>query len=115
MEQNPVTNGTDEQWMVSNLGNNVITLTNVASGLVLDVYEGTNSRLGSYLDQYTNNGVTWQEWNVISLGSNEYELTSVYSGYAVDVDGGVTTAGADIDQYTYNGNPWQQWIFVAVP
>ena len=32
-----VSNGTNQQWKVTNLGNNVITLTNGASSMLLDV------------------------------------------------------------------------------
>jgi hypothetical protein len=114
MEQNLVTHTTDEQWLVNNLGNNVITMKNVVSGDVLDVV-GASKANSALVDQWPANGQTNQEWNVIYLGNSEYELTSVNSGEAVDVDGGVKTAGAEIDQYPYNGNAWQQWIFVAVP
>lgn len=112
MEQLTVTNGTNEQWTVSNLGSNVITLTNGASSQLLDVSKDSKTA-GALVDQYPANGNTNQRWNVVSLGSGNYELTSVNSGLALDVVGGHTTVGEDIDQYTYQGNSWQQWKFAA--
>jgi hypothetical protein len=112
MEQLTVTNGTNQQWTVNNLGNNVITLKNGASGQMLDV-TGDSKAIKALVDQYPANGATNQQWQVISLGSGEYELTSVNSGLALNIVGGVKTSGADIDQYTYQGSAWQMWEFVA--
>jgi hypothetical protein len=111
MEQLTVTNGTNQQWTVNNLGSNVITLQNGASGQMLDV-TGDSKAIKALVDQYPANGATNQQWQVISLGSGEYELTSVNSGLALNIVGGVKTSGADIDQYTYQGSAWQMWEFV---
>jgi hypothetical protein len=112
MEQMTVTNGTNQQWTVDNLGSNIITLKNGASGQMLDVNKASTAN-SALVDQYPANGNTNQQWQVISLGGGEYELTSVNSGKALDVDGGTKTSGTDIDQYTYNAKAWQQWEFVA--
>jgi outer membrane protein assembly factor BamB len=112
IEQLAVTNAANEQWTVNNLGGNVITLKNGASGQMLDV-TGDSKAVKALIDQYPANGHTNQQWNVISVGGGYFELTSVNSGLAIDVLSGVKTAGAKLDQYTYQGNPWQQWSFVA--
>jgi ricin-type beta-trefoil lectin protein len=109
-----VNDGANQQWTVTNLGNNVITLTNGASSQLLDVAE--DSKLsGALVDQWPANGHTNQQWNVISLGGGYFELTSVNSGLALDVVGGGTTNGTKIDQSAYGGKAWQQWIFTTAP
>jgi hypothetical protein len=105
-----VNNGTNQQWTVHNLGNNVITLINVASGEALDVVAGSTAN-SALIDQYPYQGNAWEQWKVISASNGSFELTSVHSGLALDVDGGGVTVGEKIDQYPYYGNPWQQWIF----
>ncbi|MGF7183261.1 RICIN domain-containing protein [Tunturiibacter psychrotolerans] len=112
MQQYTVNNGTNQQWTVTNLGGNVITLRNVASGQMLDV-AGASKSNSALVDQWPANGQTNQEWNVTSLGGGDYELTSVNSGQALDVDGGGITVGEKIDQYPYQSNTWQQWKFTS--
>jgi len=112
MQLYTVNDGANQQWKVTNLGNNVITLTNGSSGQLLDV-SGDSKTAGALVDQWPGNGQTNQEWNVISVGSGIYELTSVNSGLALDVVGGGTTNGTGIDQWTYGGNTWQQWKFTS--
>lgn len=112
MEQYTVNNGNNQQWTVTNLGSNVITLSNVASRQLLDVAAASKSN-SALVDQWPANGNTNQQWNVTSLGGSTYELTNVNSGLALDVDGGGTTVGEGIDQYQYQGNSWQQWKFTS--
>jgi len=112
MEQLTVTNATNQQWTVNNLGSNVITLKNGASGEMLEV-TGASTASHALVDQDPANGATDQEWQVISLGGGEYELNNVNSGLTLNIVGGVKTSGADIDQYPYAGSAWQQWSFVT--
>lgn len=112
MTQYPVNNGTNQQWMVHNLGGNVITLTNVASNQVLEVTGGSTSN-SALVDQYPYHTNPWQQWRVISVGSGTYELTNVNSGQALDVDGGGTAASEQLDQYPYKAVSWQQWTFTS--
>ena len=113
MEQLTVTSAANQQWTVNNLGNNVITLTNVVSADRLEVYKASKSA-GGLVDQWPANSCTCQQWTVVSLGSGNFELTNVNSGLALDVVGGATTSGAGIDQQTYNSSSSQQWIFIPI-
>ena len=110
MEQLTVTNAANEQWVVTNLGNNVITLSNVASAQYLDV-AGASKANSALVDQWPANGYINQVWTVASVSPGVYTLTSVNSGQVLDVDGGGTTVGEYIDQYPYHGHTWQQWKF----
>jgi len=112
MQQDALNGGSNQQWTVNNLGNNIITLTNGASCQLLDV-KGASTASGALVDQWHANGQTNQQWNVISLGGGTFELTSVNSGLALEIAGGVTTVGAKIDQNAYQGSAWQQWTFAG--
>ena len=110
MQQQAAANTANQQWVLNNLGNNTITLTNAASAQVLDVTAGTTNP-GALLDQYPYKAVTWQQWALTSLGSGTFEVTSKNGGNAVEVVGGSVAANANIDQATYAGKAWQQWTF----
>jgi hypothetical protein len=112
MEIYAVNNGTNQQWAVTNLGNNVVTLTNGASGMLLDV-AGASTTASASVDQQPSTGQTNQQWKVVSVGGGAYELLNVGSGMALDVSGGRNDNGTPIHQYPYQGNPWQQWTFRA--
>jgi hypothetical protein len=107
-----VTNATNQQWKVNNLGNNIITLTNVASGQFLDV-AGASKANSALVDQWPANGDENQMWSVTAVAGGAFTLTSVNSGQLLDVDGGGTTIGEEIDQYPSNGKTWQQWKFIS--
>ncbi len=110
MEIYTVNHGTNQKWIVTNLGNNVITLTNTASKQLLDV-TGASTANSALVDQYPANAQTNQQWRVTSVGGGKFELVSVSSGQALDVDGAATTNQTKVDQYPYQGHAWQQWAF----
>ncbi len=105
-----VNNGTNQQWVVTNLGNNVITLTNAFSQQLMDVTANSTAS-GALIDQYPANNQSNQQWQVIAVGPGKYELVSKRSNLALDVVRAGTSNGTLLDQYQYQGNPWQQWIF----
>ncbi len=110
MQQQAAANTANQQWVLNNIGNNVITLTNAASAQVLDVTAGSTGP-GALLDQYPYKAVTWQQWALKSLGSGSFEVTSHNGGNAMEVVGGSVAANANIDQAVYAGKAWQQWVF----
>jgi hypothetical protein len=112
MQQYTVNDGTNQQWTLENLGNNIVTLTNVASTQVLEVKGGSKSG-GFLVDQWPYQNYPWQQWKITSTGGGAYELTNAYSGLALDVLGGKKTVGDNLDQYPYKGSAWQQWIFTS--
>jgi hypothetical protein len=113
MQQYAVNNGTNQQWVVTNLGGNVITLTNASSGQFLEV-AGASKAASALVDQNPDSGATNQNWNTVSLGSGHYELTNQNSGLALAVVGAGTTNGTGIEQSTYAGATSQQWIFTPL-
>ena len=109
MEQYPANKGANQQWTVTNLGNNVITLTNGASGQALEVAGGSNKN-SALVDQNLQQGSLWQQWTV-SSASGVFELTNKASGEVLDIDGQSTAPRTSIDQYPYHGVSWEQWVF----
>ena len=112
MEIYTLNNGKNQQWTVNNLGGNIITLTNGASGQLLEV-TGDSTANSALVDQYPANGQINQQWRVTSVGGTLYELTNVKSGLALDIDGATTANKTSLDQYPYQANTWQQWSFHA--
>jgi len=107
-----VNDGADQQWIVNNVSNNVITLQNSSSSQYLTVSGASKSR-EAHVVQEPANGSTSQQWHVVSLGGGEYELNNVNSGLTLDVEGGSKANSTGIDQYSYQGRAWQQWRFQA--
>jgi len=120
-EQLTVTNGTSQQWTVTNQGLNgdasgsagYFELTNASSGQFLEVV-GSSTASGALVDIYPNTGAANQNWEAISLGGGHYEVVNQNSGLALGVVGGGTNSGAEIDQATYTGSASQQWVFTLL-
>lgn len=110
IEQWAASGGTNQEWTLSNLGNNYVTLTSVTSGLSLDVVGASNSN-GASIDQWPDNGGTNQVWKVVSEGGGYYELISEKSGKALEVPGFSNADGTGLDQWTPNGGANQLWSF----
>jgi hypothetical protein len=110
MEQWTVNGGSNQKWQLTNEGNNVVELVNVASAKALDV-PNNSTTAGTDIDQWSLSGGNNQRWTVVSKGSGYYELVNVNSGMALDVTGASKTAGALIDQWNVSGNSNQLWKF----
>jgi hypothetical protein len=110
MQQLPLNGGSNELWTVTNLGNDVITLTNSASGQLLTVQNASTSNSALAVQEPSNHS-TAEQWKVVATTLGGVELVNVNSGQVLDVDKGGTASGELIDQYPYYGNPWQLWIF----
>ncbi|MGA7832941.1 MAG: RICIN domain-containing protein, partial [Terracidiphilus sp.] len=113
LEQWALTGNANQQWKLTNLGSNYVSLINVNSGLAMEVY-GASTVASTKVDQWPYNSGKNQIWQVVSKGSGYYELINENSGQALDVNGDSTTEGAAIDQYTISGNANQLWSFTEV-
>jgi hypothetical protein len=114
VDQYPSTGNTNQQWQLTNLGNNVIELLSVNSGLALDVYQASTAN-GAEIDQWPYSGNANQRWTLTSKGSGFYQLVAGNSGLALEDPAYSTVNGKDVDQYTVNGGTNQQWSFTLVP
>jgi alpha-L-fucosidase len=86
------------------------TITNVASGLVLD--SGGNVASGSNLKQWTYNGSTNLQWQFVPLGGGWYRIVNNTNGMVAD-SWGNTANGAPARQAAWNGGNNQQWSLTS--
>ncbi|WP_052390319.1 RICIN domain-containing protein [Streptomyces sp. NRRL B-24484] len=113
--QQPVSSTADSQkWQLS-ARNGSFTLTDVASGEVLDV-PGNSTTDGLPLEQWTANGGDNQHWRITPTANGSYTIaTRLSSGYLLDVFRALPDPGTSIVQYHSTGQPNQQWDFTPVP
>jgi Ricin-type beta-trefoil lectin domain-like/PQQ enzyme repeat len=107
-EQWTSNDGANQQWKVTNLSPNVVSIINQASNMALDV-DGGSTADSALVVQNPYTGARSQQWTVSAVGSGFVEIQNLNSGKALDVYGGVMTAGAKLDQYPYKAAAWQQW------
>jgi hypothetical protein len=111
VDQWPANGGTNQQWTLTRVSDNVYTLTSVKSGLCLDV-PGAAATDGLQLEQWTCNGGSNQKWAADLVGSltgSTYVLVSLSSDLAVGVSGSSTASGAQVVQQSGTGAANQKW------
>ncbi|MFI5821846.1 RICIN domain-containing protein [Streptomyces rishiriensis] len=107
----PSNGGTNQQWTLTEVADNVYTLKSVKSGLCLDV-PSRSAATGLQLQQWTCNSGTNQQWFLDLVGSysgSTYVLAGVGSDLNIGVASGSTTQKAAVDQETGTGATSQQW------
>ncbi|MFL5996941.1 MAG: RICIN domain-containing protein [Streptomyces sp.] len=103
--------GTNQQWTLTKVADNIYTLKSVKSGLCLDV-PNQSTTTGVQLQQWTCNGGTNQQWFLDLVGSysgSTYMLAGVGSDLNIGITGASTTQGAAVVQETGTGATSQQW------
>ena len=111
VDQWPANGGTNQQWTLTRVSDNVYTLTSVKSGLCLDV-PGAAATNGLQLEQWTCTGGSNQQWAADLVGSltgSTYVLVSLSSDLAVGVSGSSTASGAQVVQQSGTGAANQKW------
>ncbi|MGN9779272.1 RICIN domain-containing protein [Micromonospora sp. H33] len=103
------TGGPEQQWVANPVGADLVTLTNAATGMCLDV-EGGSGDDGAKLQQYGCHGQANQQWRLVATGGGRVLLAALNSGRCAQVDDGGSDAGTDIEQATCTGGPEQQWV-----
>ncbi|WP_406221570.1 RICIN domain-containing protein [Streptomyces canus] len=107
----PSNGGTNQQWTLTKVADNIYTLKSVKSGLCLDV-PNQSATTGVQLQQWTCNGGTNQQWFLDLVGSysgSTYMLAGVGSDLNLGINGASTTQGAAVAQETGTGATSQQW------
>ena len=103
-------NGTDptEAWTLANQGGDYVIITNLFSGLVMDV-SGSSVSSGAQIIQNTPNGSASQRWKIVDAGGWFYWLENQNSGLYLDVQGASTSNGAHLVQTSFTGASSQWW------
>ncbi len=112
--QNAYTASTTQQWQLTGTSSGWLTVTNVGSGQVLDVPNGSTST-GTQLEQWTGNGGANQQWQLRPNGDGTYQIYGRNAGLAAGIGGGSTAEGAAVIQWTPLSAADQKWTLVPVP
>jgi predicted alpha-1,6-mannanase (GH76 family) len=101
--------GSDAQrWIVTNIGNNIYTLTNVASGKLLHIY--TTPADSFNVDQFSDTGRDDVKWLIMKAGQGFYYLKSaVNKGYSLNLPDADTTNGVRVNLAKSNEAAVQKW------
>lgn len=103
---------TAQAWYITKTSDGYVRLTNVGSGLVLDL-EGAAASNGTKIQQYANNGTDAQLWKVV-LADNGMKLVSkVNANYVIDIPGGNSESFVPLQSYSDNGTAAQRWHLVV--
>lgn len=106
--------GTNQQWIVTNLGNGFYRISPAhASSMALDV-SGVSSSNGANIQIWSNTGGNNQQWSIIHDGNGFYRIRARHSGKCADVSSFSTQNGANVHQWDCNGTTNQQWSFTLL-
>ncbi len=100
--QQTYTAATTQQWALTNLGNNVVTMLNPGSTEALEV-PGGSTTAGAALDVSTYTGATSQQWTIAAASTGYYEIVNVNSGQEVNDAGNSMSNNGTLCQW-YAGN-----------
>jgi hypothetical protein len=95
----------DTTWTVTNLGNNVVKITNVGVGGVMGP---VSVAVNGGLVAQTDTGVTSQQWTVTQPAPGWFTLTSKAGPFVADIYSGL---GTQLLLESANGGTTQQWSF----
>lgn len=112
VQQQTYTGDNRQKWTVASLGSGRYKITNVASGLALEVNGGATTD-GALLRLVTTATATQQEWTLPPQTTGYSNLRNVRSGKSARVVAASTNDGANIEQFTDSTADAQQWVFVA--
>ena len=112
VQQQTYTGAATQQWTLTNLSNNVVTLELSGTSEALEV-PGSNTSPGTGLDVSSYTGGTNQQWTIVQAGTGYYELVNVNSGLEVNVTYNSMTSGSGICQYTAGNYANGVWSFTS--
>lgn len=90
------------------LPDGVYTVSNTATGKVLDVAGGAWSA-GANVQMWSSNATMAQEWKLAYDGAGFYTVTSVQTGMALDVSGANLVPGTNVQVWSPNSSDAQKW------
>lgn len=103
--------GANQQWTVTQLGNNEYRITGVESGKALEAAT-TSTANGTNVDIRTYTGAANQRWTITATSGGFFRITPRSSpGAALDVSGNSTANGANVQLWAFSGANNQQWSF----
>jgi Ricin-type beta-trefoil lectin domain-like len=106
------TGGTNQQWVITDVGSGYYKLLNKNSGKALDIAFGATTD-GAVAIQYPYSGAASQQWKIVNIGSGYYKLYVKHSNKVLDVAYGSAAAGVNLQQYPENTSCAQKWQIQA--
>jgi hypothetical protein len=101
-----------QQWVVTNLGNNVVELAVSGTNEALQD-PGSSTTVGTRLNVSTYTGSSNQQWIIQLASTGLFQMVNVSSGYAVNVAQASTASGALMCQWYPNDSTNALWSFTA--
>ena len=103
---------TAQAWYITKTSDGYVRLTNVGSGLVLDLASAIAAN-GTRIQQYASNGTDAQLWRVV-LANNGVKLVSkVNSNFVIDITNANDESFVPLQSYSDNGTAAQRWHLVV--
>ncbi len=97
-----------QAFYVKRCGEDLYTLKNYYSGLVIDVNGGMSAN-GTNIQQYEANGSEAQKWRIVQNEDGTVTFFSVKNGKTMDVACGKAADGSNVQIYAANGTAAQNW------
>jgi hypothetical protein len=108
VQQWPYNGGTNQQWIVTDLGGGQYSIKDARSGLSLDVTSASLDN-GAGFELWTATSGDNQKFAFLPTGDGYYRITPASSNKPADVAGASTADGAQIQQWRYSLGSNQQW------
>lgn len=99
-----------QKFQIINVGNGCITLKNVNSDKMVDVYHGSGAN-GANVNQYKSNATPAQMWKAEIADGGWISFRNLGSGLMMDIAGASKRDGANIHQWESNNTAAQKWTF----
>lgn len=103
-----------QKFIIKNLGNGFVTLTNVGSGKVVDVKNGANKN-GANIWQYGANGTYAQQWKIVFDKDGYVTFQSRLGNRVMDISSAKYVRGNNVHLWTANQTKAQKWIVTDAP
>jgi predicted alpha-1,6-mannanase (GH76 family) len=102
--------GSDAQrWIVTHIGNNVYTLTNVSSGKLLHIAATPADSVN--VDQFSDTGSDDVKWTLKKAGQGHYYLNTVAnSDFSLNLHSGGSADGTNVDLAKSSASDSQKWL-----
>jgi len=103
--------GTNQRWIITDMGGGYFKLTHKGTNECLDVSSGSSAQ-GANVQQWNDNGTDAQRWLIQLQLDGTYKLTHKGTNQCLDVSGGSSADGANVQQWPDNGTSAQRWKVV---
>jgi len=109
----PFNGGTNQQFILTHLGNGLYKIIARHSGKSLDVKDFSRND-GAFVQQWTYGGWPNQQFIIESTGDGFYKIIPKHDGKVVEIGWMKTDPGVNVQQWTYHNSLSGHWRFIPV-